>query len=181
MTTIVIDRKKRLVASDSRCTNTTKGKLKISWRGVKFTEEEEFYEDNTQKVFKVGSTVITGCGSLSILYTIVSRFKIGKIVTPTTLFMRSDYELGFTKVYVNKVVGGKMYTLNLVIDSYNLPFCKMLKISKNFDADEGRMSSGSGGEFAMGVLYQGGGVEDAIECAKVFDDNSGGDMQVVYL
>lgn len=184
MTTIIIDREKGLVVSDSRGTQEEENKY-ICWTPlpkIKTKKVKTVYDD-TQKIFTVGKHVITGCGSLTLLKMMVDRIVNEDYHTPKKVYFQCDFDLSKTNVYVSKRVLGRVRTLKYILIPTKIPCTgyysvKVDKIPQysSFTVD------GSGKQFAMGALYGNGqSAWGAINAAKEFDEGSGGDTQMVYL
>lgn len=179
MTTVIVDRIKSEVLSDSRGTQTVTS-TEISWFKRK-VKTENIIHDDTQKVFRLGKTVIAGSGSLRLLEEMVDRFKLYQYHTPKSFWLNCDMELDYTTVLVNKKFQGKVKTVNLSLKPKRV-FGNWIKITvdKTFP-DTDYTIIGSGHQYASGALEVGSNPEHALEVSKKYDIYSGGETQKEFL
>lgn len=178
MTTVIIDRKRGVVLSDSRGTEE-KTQTEISWLPYPKRKVKDSYVvyDNIQKVFRVGKTVITGTGALTLLEEIVQRFKLYQYYTPKTLWVKSEFDLSDTLIFINKVFDGKMKTLRLELSAKRfLGEWQRVSVIKSYPATDYTFA-GSGHQYATGAMEAGATPERALEVAKTCDQYSGGATQ----
>lgn len=170
MTTVIVDRKDGKVYSDSRGTNT-------SISGV-FNKKEEYTFSKVTKIFSVHKHIITGCGSLELLEKVVELFRTDKKLG-STFYFRSEYDIDYTEVLVNKRTLGHNYTVNYRLKPKNLPL-NWVKVSveREFLTEEVNVSiRGSGMQLAMGAMEQGATPEEAIKIAAKHDMYTGDTIQ----
>ncbi len=175
MTTVIVDRIKGEVLSDSRGTQTVTS-TEISWFKRK-VKTENIIHDDTQKIFRLGKTVITGSGSLVLLEEIVDRFKLYQYHTPKSFWINCDMGLSNTTVLVNKKFQGKVKTVKLSLKPKRF-FGNWIKVTvdKTFP-DTAYTVTGSGHQYATGALEVGSDPYTALEAAKKYDIYSGGETQ----
>ncbi len=175
MTTVIVDRIKGEVLSDSRGTQTVTS-TEISWFKRK-VKTENIIHDDTKKVFRLGKTVITGSGSLRLLEEMVDRFKLYQYHTPKSFWINCDMDLNNTTVLVNKKFQGKVKTVELSLKPKRL-FGNWTKITvaKTF-IDSDYTIIGSGQKYATGALEVGSDPYTALGVAKKYDIYSGGETQ----
>ena len=171
MTTVIVDRKKGKVYSDSRLTST-------NMSGI-FKTKEEYTYSRTNKIFSVHKHIITGCGSLRVLYEVVERFHTKKML-PNTIYFRCDNDCDDTCVLVTKRTLDRIYTASYDLSVKNLPFgWKCVKVDKDFIGEDFNCSvRGSGMELAIGALEQGAMPEEAIKIASKHDMYTDDDIQI---
>lgn len=162
MTTVIVDRKRGKVYSDSRATHTN-----IS--GI-FKNKEEHTYSKTTKIFSIHRHVITGCGSLRVLHEVVDRFHKSKHL-PDTFYFRDKQDCDNTCVLVTKRSSGDVYTVMYNLSVSNLlEGWKRVKVDKDFIGEDFNCSvRGSGMELAIGALEQGATPEEAIKIASKHD------------
>ncbi len=175
MTTVIIDRIKGEVLSDSRGTQTVTS-TEISWFKRK-VKTENIIHDDTKKVFRLGKTVITGSGSLRLLEEMVDRFKLYQYHTPKSFWINCDMDLNNTTVLVNKKFQGKVKTVEFELKPKRF-FGNWIRVTvdKTFPDDD-YIIIGSGRQYATGALEVGSNPEHALEVSKKYDIYSGGETQ----
>lgn len=174
MTTVIVDRKRGAVYSDSRGTNT-----EVSGT---FRKREEYTYCKVNKISRVHGHVIAGCGSLNVLNKVVERFHKEKRL-PDTFYFKDKYDLGETYVLVTKETLGKCYTVeyNLTVTNLLLGW-KRVKVSKTFIGEDKKYSvKGSGMLLAIGALEQGATTEEAIKIASKHDMYTDNDVKAVWV
>lgn len=179
MTTVIIDREKGTISTDSRGTITNKIKVKGSLFKQK---EEKEYLDNTTKIFKVDNTIICGCGSLCLLKHIVTLFTEDCIILPKYSIMHSKYDLSETNVYITKRTLSKCYTIRLELKATKILGLnyQIVKLRK-YLIEVSHTFAGSGWEFAAGAYNVKKDPIEAITIASKFDDYTGGYIQQVNI
>lgn len=184
MTTIVINRDKGIISSDSRCTYTESSRhFEIKNYLPRFNyKSKTTHEDNTTKIFKVGSVVVCGCGSLLLLQeTVNNLFNWGSKI-PKRFYVKDSYNLSGTNVYLTKRTMGKVYTILLELKATKILWTnyQVVTITKDI-ANTNYTMNGSGWRFAAGAVQSGKDDKEAIEIAMKFDNNTGGEVKQVFV
>ncbi|CAL9979918.1 peptidase HslV family [Vibrio phage F99] len=178
MTTVIVDRLRGEVLSDSRGTET-KISSEVSWLPYpkRKTKTENIIHDDTKKVFRLGKTVITGSGSLQLLLEVVDRFKSYQYFTPDHFWMKTPLDMDNTTVLVNKKYNGKVRTVQLDLTPKRIyGIWVRVKVTKHYP-DTAYTIIGSGRQYATGAVEVGSFPEEAINVAKKYDTYSGGETQ----
>ena len=185
MTTIVIDSKNHKVYADTRGTLVEDvTSLNISFKFPFFKikkENEKVYLDCTEKLTRLGNTLISGSGSLEVLSKFATRIKEGKFFTPNNFIMKLHYNPSVTEVICSKYCNGKTQSISHTLQSKHLIGKYYLMINEKKKITKDYYTSGSGGQYMAGYLMASEDVFDAYEAVKKCDTGTGGKTVCINL
>ena len=181
MTTVIVNKKTGAVFSDSRGTHEDYiSNWKILPYPKKTTKVERHFE-KVQKIYQVGSTVVTGSGSLNLLEYFVGKVKAGTSHFKGCYYIRSKFEPSTTNVLLVKRGLGDVHILQLKVSVVGLPFgWYKLKVVKNI-VTKSYAILGSGGDYAIGALEMGASEVEAIKIAAKFDHYTDNGIQCNFV
>lgn len=167
MTTIIVDTKRRLVASDSLMTTeyTTTNLF------GKVLESKEEYTKDMQKLFKLKDGVILACcGNVGLTTKVLERLNVPHTPIPYSNFEKGD---------AGSVIITNPYTSNLVVFIVKATSKKEYYIKKEWCTNYSNVRGGSGEVIAGKCFNKGIAIEDCIRYASYGDKCTGGDLQLM--
>jgi hypothetical protein len=167
MTTIIIDTKRRLVASDSLMTTeyTTTNLL------GKVLESKTTYSKGHQKLFKLKDGVILACcGNVGLTTKVLERLNVPHLTIPYSNFDKGD---------TGSVIITNPYTNTLAVFMVKAISKKEHYIKKEWCSNYSNIRGGSGEEIAGKCFNKGIAIEDCIRYASYGDKCSGGTLQLM--
>ena len=170
MTTIIVDTKRRLVASDSlMTTNYFKNSL-FTGNPIKGSGKTT-YSDGMQKLFKLKDGVIFACcGCQTLTNAILYKFGI-----PHTV----DKEATTTKGSIGQVLITNPYTSGVMIIKVTAEDTNNFTTKTTFMSRCTNVRGGSGEAIAGKCFNKGVAIEDCIRYASYGDKYSGGKLQLM--
>lgn len=169
MTTIIIDTKRRLVASDSLMTTEYTKTTGVFF--TKTTRTKLEYTKGMQKLYKLKNGVVLACcGNCGLTNEILNRFKLDHNIEDADCFSKGE---------VGRVLVTNPYNDTITVFTATAESDHKVNVKVEWLRDYANVRGGSGEEIAGKCFNKGIAIEDCIRYASYGDKYTGGELQIM--